>query len=818
MAIKFVTVIFPLALPKLYSYSVPKEFESHVDIGIRVEVSLKNKLYSAVVAEIHEALILEYKPKPIVSILDTIPVVTATQLIFWRWMAEYYCCTIGEVMNVAMPAGLKLESETKVITHPDFNETYEGLTDDEFLIAEAISIQNELTIIQIQDILNKKTIFPVIRNLLDKKVIYIKEDLIEKYKPRMLNFMSLNEPYKSDPNRLTEAFDLVVNSEKQTKALLAFVQLSRNKIFNLPVSDITQLSGADSNVIQAMAKKNIFTIIKQKHSRIHSIHDSSSMEKMDELSIIQQNAISEIKNVLSVGKPCLLYGITGSGKTRVYAELIKENLTENKQTLYLLPEIALTTHMVERLKTIFGSEVLVYHSRMNNQERVELWSAVLLGAKLVIAARSGLFLPFMNLGLIIVDEEHDSSFKQNDPNPRYNARDASIYLSSITHAGIILGSATPSLESFSNATSHKYGLVSMMERHGESILPKIQIVDLKPERKDKRFDGIFSHQLINAIEDALIEKEQILIFQNRRGYAPTISCQVCGWKADCPNCDVHLTIHKAFNELRCHYCGTRTKLPVQCPACGNHDLQEQGFGTEKIEEQMKILFPTAVVARVDMDTAKTKLAFENIIHDFEDKKIDMLIGTQMITKGLDFDHIALVGVLNADTLLRYPDMRANERAFQLLTQVAGRAGRRAKQGKVIIQTYHPEHPVIIETLHHMYDRFYLRESEERKTFHYPPFFRMIQIELLHKNEGTVAHAANVFADQVRNKIGNRLIGPAIPSIARIRGQYIQTITIKMEKDPGTMTKIKLLIQQVKSRLKQVAAYRTVRVNIDVDPY
>ncbi len=818
MSAKFVTVVFPLALPKLYTYSVPEEMADDVRIGIRVEVPLKNKLYSAIVAETHEDLKLEYKAKPIIAVLDTTPMVTEIQLKFWSWMASYYCCTIGEVMNVAMPSGLKLESETKIVFNGEFDDVAAELNDDEYLVAEAVSIQNELTILQIQDILNKKTIFPILRSLLDKRIISIKEELIEKFKARMVNFVFLNEPYLSEPNQLSKAFDLVANSEKQTKALLAFVQISRNKIFSMPASDITSLAGVDSSVIQAIAKKDIFTINKQKLSRIHSKTADHEPEAMDPLSDMQVNAIREIHSILATDKPCLLHGITGSGKTRVYAELIKDTMANNKQTLYLLPEIALTTHMVERLKTIFGNEVLVYHSRMNNQERVEMWNAVLIGAKLVIAARSGLFLPYNNLGLIIVDEEHDPSFKQNDPSPRYNARDAAIYLSNLMKASIILGSATPSLESFSNTVNEKYGLVNMTERHGASVLPKIQIVDLKEEYKDKRFDGLFSKHLTNSIENALIENEQVLIFQNRRGYAPTISCHSCGWKADCTNCDVHLTIHKAFNELRCHYCGTRTKIPVQCPACGNHDLHQEGFGTEKIEEHMKVLFPTANVARLDMDTAKTKLAYENIIHDFEEKKIDILVGTQMITKGLDFENISLVGVLNADALLRYPDLRANERAFQLLTQVSGRAGRRAKQGNVIIQTYDPSHPVIIETMHHLYERFYMRESNERKAFVYPPFFRMIQIELLHKNPTTVAHAAQVFADQIRKKIGNRLIGPAVPGISRIRGQYIQTITIKMEKDPKVVHNIKKLIIDERNKLKLLPNSKSVRVNIDVDPY
>jgi len=819
LSIKFVTVIFPLALPKLYTYSVPEELEDQMQIGIRVEVPLKNKLYSAIISELHEDLKLEYSTKPVIAILDKTPLVNEAQLKLWSWIASYYCCSVGEVMNVAMPSGLKLESETKVVFNGEMEDVTEHLSDDEYLVAEAVSIQNELTILQIQDILNKKTIFPVLRSLLDKRIIAIKEELVEKFKPKMINYMTLLEPYRSHFDRLSEAFDLVSKSEKQTKALLAFVQICRNKNFTIPVSDICQLAGIDSSVIQALARKDIFIIEKKKLSRIPTKQEDDQIpEALQSLSLQQISALENINTHFKNNKPVLLHGITGSGKTRVYAELIQNAVQAGKQTLYLLPEIALTTHMVERLKAMFGSDVQVYHSRMNNQERVEIWNAVLLGAKIVIAARSGLFLPFTNLGLIIVDEEHDPSYKQNEPSPRYNARDAAIFVSHLNNSNIILGSATPSLETYANVISEKYGLVEMNDRHGESVLPSISIIDLKPEYKDKRFKGVFSQDLIKAIEEALINKEQVLLFQNRRGYSPTLNCRLCGWHADCVNCDVHMTTHKSFQELRCHYCGSRAKIPQQCPACGNHELEEQGFGTEKIEEDLKELFPTALVARMDMDTAKTKIAFENIIHDFEERKIDILVGTQMITKGLDFDNIALVGVLNADNLLRYPDLRSNERAFQLLTQVSGRAGRRAKKGRVIIQTYNPEHPVIIETMHHQYESFFKRESSERKMFRYPPYFRMIQIELLHKNAGTVAHASTIFAQNISKLIGNRLIGPAIPSIARIRAQYINTITIKMEKDPGVVSKIKEIILVEKEKLKQIPACKTVRINIDVDPY
>jgi len=515
----------------------------------------------------------------------------------------------------------------------------------------------------------------------------------------------------------------------------------------------------------------------------------------------------------------LLHGVTGSGKTRIYADLIESQISKGQQTLYLLPEIALTNHMVARLKKTFGKDILVYHSRMNNQERVEIWQAVLIGAKVVVSARSGLFLPFTDLGLIIVDEEHDSSYKQNEPNPRYNARDAAIYMANMAKAHIILGSATPSLESYANVKNKKYGLVELTERHGKSILPKIDLVNLKEEYKDKRFDGVFSQNLLAAISEALMRKEQVLLFQNRRGYAPVLSCHLCGWQAECSHCDVKMTTHKAFREIRCHYCGSRSKMPTECPACGNHQLEEKGFGTEKIEELLGKHFPENNIQRMDWDTAKTKVAFENIIHDFEDKKIDILVGTQMITKGLDFANISLVGVLNADTLLRYPDLRANERAFQLLTQVAGRAGRREKQGKVIIQTFQPGHPVITETIHHLFDRFYERESAERKQFLYPPFFRLIHIEMLHKKSDVVAHAAQEYAQILKHKIGiKRVLGPAIPSIARIRGMYIYTITLKFEKDSHIVAKIKQIVSDEKEKLLKIPACKSVRINIDVDPY
>lgn len=818
MDIKFVTVILPLMLPELLTYSVPESLKNGLKPGMRVEVGVRNKLYSAIVYETHETLDLPYKTKPIISVIDHNPIITEKQLQFWMWIARYYCCTPGEVMKVALPSGLKLESETKVLLNGDPSEidTF-NLSDEEYLIVEAITVQHQLTISQIQDILNKKSIYPIIRGLIDQGIIAIMEELKEKYKPKSISFLTLNEPYRSNPEKLTEVFDKIAKSEKQTRLLLAFVQLSKNKTFSIPASDIYTLSGGNSSIARAMAKKDVFTIEKKTISRIKSdvVDEGPSIPP---LSPMQITALEEIKGHFQTDKPVLIHGITGSGKTRVYTELINETMQSGKQTLYLLPEIALTTHMVERLKNELGQDILVYHSRLSNHERVEIWNAILLGAKVVIGARSSLFLPFTNLGLIIVDEEHDPSYKQFDPNPRYNARDAAIYLANRNHAKIILGSATPSMESYVNATAEKYGLVEMTERHGTSVLPEMQIVDLREAYKDQSFKGIFSPTLLSAIEEALAQKEQVILFQNRRGYAPILECQLCGWTAECINCDVKLTKHKAFNELRCHYCGSRSKLPEMCPACGNTHLSEAGMGTEKIEESLAAIFPEARIARMDYDTAKTKTALESIMVDFELRKIDILVGTQMITKGLDFDNISLVGVLNADSLLKYPDLRSNERAFQLLTQVAGRAGRRQKQGKVIIQTFSPGHPIIVETTQSLYGRFFKRESGERHMFRYPPYYRMIQLEFLHKNAEVVAKASAEFARLTKKQLGERVLGPAVPSVARIRGYYINTITVKMEKNNLLTAKIKDLLLSTSDTIKKIEPFKNVRINIDVDPY
>ncbi len=812
--INFVSVILPLAIPKTYTYGVPDHLKKDIEFGRRVEVPLKNKLYSGLITELYQDVLLEYKTKNILSVIDDEPIIHEYQYAFWKWIADYYSCTIGEVMHVALPGGLRLGSETKLLIHDDFNDDLSDLTDNEYIVAEALTIRNELTIEEVKDILDRKTVYPLIRSLLDKRVVKLKEELIAKYKPKRIGFMKLASEYESDKQKLVEAFEKIKRSEHQTNALLAFVSLSGGS-FEVPRSSIYEMSGASIGALKSLEKKGVVELFDKDVSRL--IYEASDGELPD-LSEEQVRALGEIECHFDEKKIVLLHGVTGSGKTRVYMELIQQAIDNGKQVLYLLPEIALTTQIVARLKHIFGKDVGVFHSRMNNHERVELWKDAIIGKKIILGARSSLFLPFPNLDLIIVDEEHDPSYKQSDPNPRYNARDAAVYLAKKLDAKILLGSATPSLESYLNTQEKKYALVEMRERHGGVSMPEIEIVDIGRAKKSGKVNGFFTNHLIDAIKVALVNKEQILLFQNRRGYAPSLQCNICGWKGECKNCDITLTYHKFFDELRCHICGFRNKNPHECPACGNDALEEVGFGTEKIEDEIQKLFPEAKIKRMDYDTVRTKNAYQKILEDFGSREIDVLVGTQMITKGLDFDNIAIVGVINADSTLKFADFRAGERAFQLLTQVAGRAGRRKKRGKVVIQTYTPEHPVIQEIISNNYQKFFRREAQERKRFIYPPFFRMINIQLKHKKPRVVQDAARYMALQLKSALGNRVVGPAEPGIARVKGYYRQNITVKIEKKANSIKVAKSQILHQKSVLKSSDGYKSVGVKIDVDPY
>ena len=812
---KYIDVILPLAVPKVYSYELPDELKNKIQFGIRVEVPLRNKLYSAIVIGSRNEIEGLQKARKIRSVIDKEPIITKEQYTLWSWMSLYYVCTIGEVMNVALPSGLKLNSETRLIARHDIEDRLENLSDKEYLLAEAIAIQNEISINQAQDILDQKTVYPLIKSLLDKDILYVKEELKERFKVKKADFISLSDTYKDHEQHLNHAFDLVARSEKQTKALLSYIQLSRKQSW-VPKSEIYDLANVDQSVIKAIAKKGIFRIESREISRIGN--ELIEEKDLPPFNPYQEQAFKELKALLDQGSAHnLLFGVTGSGKTRIYIDLIRETLNQGKQVLYLLPEIALTTQIVDRLKGVFAGDIGVYHSKMNNNQRVELWNASLKGKKLILGARSSLFLPFKDLGLIIIDEEHDPSYKQSDPAPRYNARDTAMYLAKLYNAQVILGSATPSLETYLNAKNGKYGLVKLLERHGESVLPEIKVVDLREQYRKGLMHSLFSKGLKDAMQQALQQNEQVLIFQNRRGYSPALQCHICDFLPQCPNCDVSLTVHNYFEELRCHYCGYRHKLPQSCPQCGTEKLNKLGFGTEKIEDEIKKVFPSAKVGRLDYDTAKTKNAYEKILYNFKSQNIDILVGTQMITKGLDFDNISIVAVPAADKILYFPDFKANERAFQLFTQVSGRAGRRKKRGTVFLQTFNPLHPVIRETGDHDFKGFYIRELSERKKFLYPPFFRMIQITIKHKKADTAADAAHIMVSKLKAHLGNRVIGPSVPGINRLRGMYLQQITIKMEKDIRTNQRIKEYILKAKDQILDMDGKKTTRIIINVDP-
>ena len=821
----YARIILPMATPKPYTYHIPEDLAAKVKFGVRVEVQfgVGRDLYSALVIEITDKK-PEHPTKPVLQVIDNEAIITQEQLKFWQWMASYYACTLGEIMNAALPTNMKLTSETRIVLNPEHDQNFSQLDDKEYLVAEALTIQKELTIEQIQKILNQKTVYPIVNRLLMFGILELKEELHEKYKPKTATFMRLKEPYLSDTEgyALAAAFDLVKNSEKQTNVLLAYAQLIRKQEL-IKVNDIYEKAKVDISVLRALEKKGIFELYEREVSRVGGYEDDIS--EATEMSDQQTKAIYEIGENFSVGTSTkqaknvvLLHGVTGSGKTRVYVELIQKAISRGEQVLYLLPEIALTTQITSRLQIIFGDNISVYHSRLNGQERVELWQQTLTGKPVILGVRSSLFLPFKNLKYIIVDEEHDQSFKQQDPNPRYNARDAAIYLASLYGAKVLLGTATPSVETYQNTQTGKYGLVRMMQRFGGLQMPEIIIVDNKEELKKRTLHGNFTSRLIAELKAALARGEQAILFQNRRGYAPTMACPTCGWTSECKNCDVNLTYHKYSNSLSCHYCGYTIKLPKECPACGHKSLNIKGFGTERIEDELKVHLPEAKIGRMDLDTSRSKNAHAKIINDFEEKRIEILVGTQMVTKGLDFENVGLVGVLSADNLLKFPDFRATERAFQLMMQVSGRAGRKHKRGKVIIQAFDIKHPILHDIVENSYDSFFKRELAERQNFQYPPFYRLIGVTLKHKKPDVLHNAAKVFTLFLKQKLGARVQGPAVPSVERVNTYYILNYLIKVEKDAEKARFTKETIAQATFEMQNTEGYSNVRVAVDVDPY
>ncbi|RZL45278.1 MAG: primosomal protein N' [Pedobacter sp.] len=810
----FVEVVLPLSLAINYTYRVPFELNERVAVGKRVVVQFgKHKIYTALVKSIGKQPPELYEAKYIIDVVDDHPVITEKQFKFWDWITGYYLANEGDVMAAALPTGLKLASETVLMLRDEL-PTELVLTEKESLIVEVLHKQQRMSIDNVVELLGQKTVYPIINSLIAKEVIYIAEEVIEKYKPLLKTFVKLNPFYKEDEN-LRQLFEVLERAPKQLDALLAYLKQAKSDVF-VSKQQILEESGSGQAAVKALVDKGIFEQEKRQISRLGMAEDE--FEVNFELSKAQQTAFDEIETQFIEKDVVLLHGITASGKTQLYIKLIEKAIEKGGQVLFLLPEIALTTQIVHRIKRYFGDRIGVYHSKFNDNERVEIWNRVLNGTyQVVLGARSAVFLPFADLKLIVVDEEHESSYKQHDPAPRYQARDASIVLAHLHNAKVVLGSATPSLESYYNAQTNKYGLVTITERFGGVQLPLQEVVSIAEETKRKKMSSYFTSVLIDDMTTALENNEQIILFQNRRGYATILICATCGYAPKCVNCDVSLTFHKTSGKLHCHYCGYHQSSLNICPACGSVHIEQKGFGTERIEEELSLIFPDVSIARLDLDSTRTKNGMQQIIADFQDKKNQILIGTQMVAKGLDFDNVSLIGVINADTLLNFPDFRAFERSYQLLSQVAGRAGRRDKQGKVCIQAYDDNHRIIKQVIASDYEQMYLDEMAERKQFNYPPFSRLIFINVKHKDANVLNVASLYLANALKAQLGTRVLGPEQPLVARIRNYYIKQIIIKTEKNAA--------IQKVKSVLKDTIRdfnaqkdFKSVITQIDVDPY
>ncbi len=820
---QFVDVILPLALPNLYTYEVPEHLIGKLTQGQRIVVQFgAQKVYAALILKLHNNAPNAYGIKTLIEVIDELPIINELQFRLWKWIADYYLCTLGEVMLAGLPSALRLQSETKIIRNPDFNGETSSLNDREFLVWEALELKPELSIQEIGKILSLKHVMPVIRNLISNQVVLVQEEMNEKYKPRYIDLVSLHEDAKSDEQLAAHINKLEKRAPKQVDLLIAYLKISKDLEQNtISKSYLLKKANTPASVLIQLVKKNIFVVTKQQCDRL-PVYDGPLIEPK-QLNAFQLQSLTEIKYAFDEGKVTMLHGVTSSGKTEIYIHLIEEVLSEGKQVLYLLPEIALTTQVISRLLKHFGNRLLIYHSRFNEQERVEVWNKILddnilpekQGGKIIIGARSSVFLPFTKLGLIIVDEEHDNSYKQEDPSPRYNARDAAVVLASQQDARILLGTATPSLESYFNALSGKYALVTLDKRHADLEMPEVVLIDIKEARKRKLVNGNFSIALVDQIKETIQQKQQVILFQNRRGFAPFLECANCSWVPLCVNCDVALTYHKNKHELRCHYCGYLTNLPSKCNACGDHDLRMKGYGTERIEEDLQLLIPEARIARLDYDTTRSKLAFARILTAFEEGEIDVLVGTQMVTKGLDFDRVNLVGIINADSLFHYPDFRSHERGFQLLAQVSGRAGRK-QFGKVMIQTHNPESVVLSYVLKHDFRGFYQHELIERYKFSYPPYFRLIEIRLKHKDEKEIDRASNAFVRDLKLVFGNRVLGPTMPTVIRVRNLFLRNVLVKLEKQLS-VADVKRNLAIAIDKFKSSPDNRRLIIQIDVDP-
>ncbi len=816
---KYADVILPLPLAGYYTYSLPDDIAEKVQVGCRVVVSFgKRKFYTAIVARIHSVAPQAYETKDITEVLDGSPVLLPVQFRFWSWLSDYYLCTDGDVYKAALPSGLKLESETIVVYNPDF-EAASPLGEREQRILDLLSTEPEQRVTQLEKASGGKNLLPVIKALLDKEAIFIKEELKRSYKPKTEVRVRLT-PEVSGEERLKALFDELARAPKQLALLMKYVEMSgcmgEAPLKEVGKKDLLAKASVSPAVLNGLVDKRVFEVYHYEIGRLE--RNAGAVEELNPLNPAQQQAYEAIQDSFKEKNVCLLHGVTSSGKTEVYIHLIREVIRSGKQVLYLLPEIALTAQITERLQRVFGDKLGIYHSKFSDAERVEIWRKQLgeEGYQVILGVRSSVFLPFRNLGLIIVDEEHENTYKQQDPAPRYHARNAAIVLASLYNAKTLLGTATPSIETYYNAISGKYALVELTERYKDIRLPEIMPVDIKELARKKRMKGQFSPILLEKMRVALENKEQVILFQNRRGFAPMVECRTCGWVPRCKNCDVSLTYHKGINQLTCHYCGYTYELPRSCPACEGTEMINRGFGTEKVEDDIKMIFPEANVARMDLDTTRTRAAYEHIIADFEQGKTDILIGTQMVSKGLDFDHVSVVGILNADTMLNYPDFRSYERAFQLMAQVAGRAGRKNKRGLVVLQTKSIDHPIIRQVMENDYQGMYDSQLVERQLFKYSPYYRLVYVYLKNRKEDLLARMAQVMADKLRCVFGNRVLGPDNPPVARIQTLYIKKIVVKIEAN-ASMKKVREELLRVKREMQADERCRSLIVYYDVDP-
>lgn len=816
---KYVDVILPLPLARSFTYSLPENTVENIEPGCRVVVPFgRKKYYTAIVQSVHDNAPTDYEVKEVTAMLDPFPILLPQQFKFWQWLADYYLCSQGDVYKAALPSGMKIESETIVEYNPDF-EAVEQLTDKEQLILDLLSQNPEQSVNLLEKESKVKNILNVIKSLLDKEAIFVKEELKRTYKPKTEARVRLTEVIATE-EKLKTVFDELGRAPKQLALLMKYVELSgymgTKDLKEVAKSELLQRSGVSPAVFNGLVEKGVFEVYHHEIGRL--IRKETKTVELNPLNDYQQQAHDQIVTQLHEKNVCLLHGVTSSGKTEVYIHLIAETIRQGKQVLYLLPEIALTTQITERLKRVFGSRLGIYHSKFPDAERVEIWQKQLTdkGYDIILGVRSSIFLPFRNLGLIIVDEEHENTYKQQDPAPRYHARNSAIVLASLYGAKTLLGTATPSIETYYNATTGKYGLVELKERYKDIQLPEIVPVDIKELARKKRMTGQFSRLLLGEITEALNNKEQVILFQNRRGFAPMIECRTCGWVPKCKNCDVSLTYHKKINQLTCHYCGYNIPLPRSCPACEGVEMINRGFGTEKIEDDIKLIFPEARIARMDLDTTRTRTAYEKIIADFEQGKTDILIGTQMVSKGLDFDHVSVVGILNADTMMNFPDFRAYERAFQLMAQVAGRAGRKNKRGKVILQTKSIDNPIIEQVITNNYEEMVLNQLAERQMFHYPPYYRLVYVYLKNKNAAILEQMARVMAEKLRAVFGDRVWGPADPPVARVQLLYIKKIIVKVEVN-APMNRARELLRQVQREMLMDERFKSLIVYYDVDP-